>query len=131
MPSEPEFADIGAERLAGRRGASPARRSTPLLAPCDAGADRARAGAAHGPTALYAFNDEFALAAIEAGFDAGDRIGTDDSAAARRTKLTTIRLGDPSHWERIVARLHATIEGEPDDTAALIERPRLVPGATT
>ena len=54
--------------------------------------------------------------------------GSPSIAAWRRA---TIRLGDPSMWGRIVARLQAAIEGEPDDTSALSERPRLVPGATT
>ena len=127
MPTEPEFADIGAERLEGARRV-PGVTIHPVFAPCDAAEIAPRLP--QGPTALYAFNDEFALAAIEAGFDQAI-IGTDDSAAARRTKLTTIRLGDPSMWGRIVARLQAAIEGEPDDTSALSERPRLVPGATT
>jgi len=127
MPTEPEFADIGAERLQGARRV-PGVTIHPVFAPCDAAEIAPRLP--QGPTALYAFNDEFALAAIEAGFDQAI-IGTDDSAAARRTKLTTIRLGDPSMWGRIVARLQAAIEGEPDDTSALSERPRLVPGATT
>jgi hypothetical protein len=58
-------------------------------------------------------------------------IGTDDSAAARRTRLTTIALGDPAHWRLIVARLHATIEGEPEDRSAIAAIPKVVPGATT
>ncbi|WP_053227668.1 LacI family DNA-binding transcriptional regulator [Solirubrobacter soli] len=127
MPTEPEFTEIGAERLEGARRIEGVT-IHPVLAPCDA--ESIAAKLPDGPTALYAFNDEFALAAIEAGFDKAI-IGTDDSAAARRTKLTTVRLGDPSHWGRIVARLHATIEGEPDDRSALSERPRVVEGATT
>jgi DNA-binding LacI/PurR family transcriptional regulator len=126
MPTEPEFAQIGAERLEGARRV-PGVTIHPLLAPCDA--DRIAAQLPDGPTALYAFNDEFALAAIEAGFDKAI-IGTDDSAAARRTKLTTIRLGDPSQWVRIVARLHAAIEGEGDDRSPFAERPRVVERAT-
>jgi DNA-binding LacI/PurR family transcriptional regulator len=125
MPTEPEFAGIGAERLGGARRV-PGVTIRPVLAPCDA----ARIALPAGPTALYAFNDEFALAAIEAGFELAI-IGTDDSAAARRTKLTTIRLGDPGQWVRIVAHLHAAIEGGPDAVTAFAERPRLVPGATT
>ena len=133
MPSEPEFASIGAERLKGARSVAGATVHA-VHAHCDAGeiAAALEPALAHGPTALYAFNDEFALAAIEA---LGDRapavIGTDHSAAARRTKLTTIALGDPSHWRLIVERLHATIEGEPDDRSAIAERPKVVPGATT
>ena len=89
------------------------------------------------PTALYAFNDDFALEAIEAlqasGHDVpGDVavIGCDDSAAARRTKMTTIRLGDPARWAFIVEQLHALIEGA-SDPAPIVATPRLVPGTTT
>jgi DNA-binding LacI/PurR family transcriptional regulator len=125
MPTEPGLAEIGAERLKGAQRV-PDVTIHPVLAPCDA----ARIHLPAGPTALYAFNDEFALAAIEAGF-AGAIIGTDDSAAARRTKLTTVRLGDPAQWERIVARMHATIEGAEDERGAIRERPTVVQGDTT
>jgi DNA-binding LacI/PurR family transcriptional regulator len=125
MPTEPEFAAIGAERLEGARRV-PGVTIRPVLAPCDA----ERIVLPRGPTALYAFNDEFALAAIDAGFEQAI-IGTDDSAAARRTKLTTVRLGDPSQWERIVAHLHAAIEGSPDGAETFASSPRVVPGATT
>jgi DNA-binding LacI/PurR family transcriptional regulator len=125
MPTEPEFAEIGAERLKGAQRVTDVRVHA-VLAPCDATQIRLP----DGPTALYAFNDEYALAAIEAGFDKAI-IGTDDSAAARRTRLTTVRLGEPAHWESIVARLHATIEGREDDRSAILERPTVVERATT
>jgi DNA-binding LacI/PurR family transcriptional regulator len=74
----------------------------------------------------------FALAAITA---LGGRemavIGTDDSAVARRTKLTTVALGHPRHWTAIVSRLHAAIEGGRDDRSPIAERPHVVQGATT
>ena len=57
-------------------------------------------------------------------------IGCDDSAAARRTQLTSIALGDPRHWQTFVARLQAMIDGS-DDRSPIIERPKVVAGATT
>jgi DNA-binding LacI/PurR family transcriptional regulator len=127
MPTEPEFAELGAQRLEGARRVDGVT-IHPLFAACDAESIKARLP--DGPTALYAFNDDFALAALEAGFERAI-IGTDDSAAARRTKLTTVRLGDPSQWERIVAHLHVAIEGAPDAVEAFAARPRVVDGATT
>jgi DNA-binding LacI/PurR family transcriptional regulator len=130
MPSEPEFEAIGAERLKGAQAVDGAH-VRGVRARCDA-SEIAQALDGVEATALYAFNDDFALAAIEA--LAGRPmavIGTDDSAAARRTTLTTIRLGDPAHWHAIAARLHAAIDGADDDLGAIAERPRVVPGSTT
>jgi DNA-binding LacI/PurR family transcriptional regulator len=130
MPSEPEFAAIAAERLKGAQ-AVPGARVRGVRARCDV-EEIARALEGVEATALYAFNDDFALAAIEAlAGRAMAVIGTDDSAAARRTPLTTIRLGDPAHWRVIVSRLHTAIEGDEDDLSPIAERPRLVPGSTT
>jgi DNA-binding LacI/PurR family transcriptional regulator len=136
MPSEPEFATIAADRLRGAEAVATAHGATVFTV--HAPLDPAAIGAAlepvlpSAPTALYAFNDEFALAAIAA---LGGRemavIGTDDSAVARRTKLTTVALGHPSHWTAIVSRLHETIEGSNDDRSPIKERPRVVHGATT
>jgi DNA-binding LacI/PurR family transcriptional regulator len=133
MPSEPEFEAIGAERLKGAL-SLPGATVHPVHAHCDATeiAAALEPVLAEGPTALCAFNDEFALAAIEAlGSTRLAIIGTDDSAAARRTKLTSIALGDPTHWRLIVDRLQAEIEGEPGDLSPIVERPKVVPGATT
>jgi DNA-binding LacI/PurR family transcriptional regulator len=141
MPSEPHFAAIGADRLRGAQATAQAHGAT--LHAVEAIGSMAAVGRALAPvlplnpTALYAFNDDFAFAAIEAlgasGYEVpGDVavIGCDDSAAARRTRMTTIRLGDPRSWELIVERLHALIEGG-EDRSPLVERPRLVPGTTT
>src|SRR4051794_18101081 len=54
MPTEPEFAAIGAERLEGARRVAGVTVHT-ALAPCDAAQVAARLP--DGPTALYAFND--------------------------------------------------------------------------
>jgi DNA-binding LacI/PurR family transcriptional regulator len=141
VPSEPQFAAIGVERLRGAQATAETHGAT--LQAVEATCAMADIGRALGPvlpsnpTALYAFNDDFAFAAIEA-LEASGRavprdvavIGCDDSAAARRTQITTIRLGDPRRWELIVERLHALIEGG-DDRSPIAERPRRVPGTTT
>ena len=86
---------------------------------------------------MYAFNDEYAFFAIEALEASGHEVpgdvavmGCDDSAAARRTKLTTIALGDPHRWELVGERLHALIEGAEDRTP-IFGTPSVVPGVTT
>jgi DNA-binding LacI/PurR family transcriptional regulator len=141
VPSEAHFAAIGADRLRGAQTIAAVHGATlhAVEATC-AMADIGRALAPvlpYNPTALYAFNDDFAFAAIEAleasGHDVpGDVavIGCDDSAAARRTKLTTISLGDPASWEHVVRQLHAQIE-RGERNALITGRPRLVVGATT
>jgi DNA-binding LacI/PurR family transcriptional regulator len=141
VPSEPQFTAIGAERLRGARAVASAHGVT--LHAVDAACSMADVGRALAPvlplnpTALYAFNDDYAFAAIEALEASGHEvpgdvavIGCDDSAAARRTKMTTIALGDPRRWEQYVERLHALIEGA-DDRTPMGDPPRLVPGSTT
>jgi DNA-binding LacI/PurR family transcriptional regulator len=141
VPSEPHFAGIGADRLRGAQTVAAVHGATlhAVEATCSM-ADIGRALAPvlpHNPTALYAFNDDYAFAAIEALESSGHEvptdiavIGCDDSAAARRTKLTTISLGDPSSWGQIASQLHDLIEGG-EVQPPVLGRPRLVPGATT
>jgi DNA-binding LacI/PurR family transcriptional regulator len=129
VPSEPELAGLAADRLRGAHATAHAHGATliPVRAACDAHAV-ARAlepALAAGVSAVYAFNDEYALAALEA---LGERlavIGCDDSAAARRSRLTSIRLADARGWHDVVARLHALIEGG-DDRSPMIRRPAVV-----
>jgi DNA-binding LacI/PurR family transcriptional regulator len=141
VPSEPEFAAIGADRLRGAQAVATAHGAT--LHCAEATCSAAEIGQAlapilpSNPTALYAFNDEYAFGALDALETSGHEvpgdvalIGCDDSVAARRAKLTTIALGDPRNWQVFGARLHALIEGV-DDRTPMVERPRLVPGATT
>ena len=141
VPGEPKFAALGAERLRGaqRRAAAHGATVLPVHAECSAvDLARALAPALRGPaTALYAFNDDFALGAIEVLTEAGLSvpgdvavIGTDDSTAARRTKLTTITLGHPSHWETYVARLQEMIAGG-EDTSPISRPPTVIAGTTT
>jgi DNA-binding LacI/PurR family transcriptional regulator len=141
VPSEPHFAAIGADRLRGAQTVATVHGATlhAIEATCSM-ADIGRALAPvlpHNPTALYAFNDDYAFAAIEALESSAHEvpadiavIGCDDSAAARRTKLTTISLGDPSSWEQIAGQLHGLIEGG-EVQPPIMARPRLVLGATT
>ena len=141
VPSEPVFAELGADRLQGAQARAKAHGITlhAVEAACSA-QDIGRALAPvldANPTALYAFNDEYAFFAIEALEASGHEvpgdvavIGCDDSAAARRTKLTTIALGDPHRWELVGERLHALIEGAEDRTP-IFGTPSVVPGITT
>jgi DNA-binding LacI/PurR family transcriptional regulator len=91
-----------------------------------------------GPSAVYAFNDEYALAAIaalaEAGVAVPDRvavIGCDDSPAARliRPRLTTIRMVDDALWAELADVLHAMVEG--GEGRSVVALPRVVQGETT
>lgn len=90
-------------------------------------------------TAIYAFNDELALVALEVlrghGVTVPDRIaviGCDDSPAAERVRprLTTVRFDDHGRWREIAGHLHAMISGReyPDSTAS---EPLVVAGETT
>ena len=91
-----------------------------------------------GASAVYAFNDEHALAAIaalaEAGVGVPDRvavIGCDDSPAARliRPRLTTIRMVDDALWAELADVLHAMVEG--GEGRSVVALPRVVQGETT
>ncbi len=71
-------------------------------------------------TAIYAFNDEQALLALEVLRDRGVSlpvemalIGCDDSPAAEqiRPRLTTVRFDDHGRWREIAGHLHAMISG--------------------
>jgi len=140
-PSEPHFAAVGADRLRGARAvaASCGASLHVVEATCsmdDIGHAIAPVLSAN-PTALYAFDDDFAFEAIEALKATGHSvpgdvavIGCDNSAAARRTKLTTVELSEPRRWELIVERLHAQAEGA-DDRTPITGRPTLIRGVTT
>jgi DNA-binding LacI/PurR family transcriptional regulator len=135
MPTEPQFVALGAERLRGAQAYADAHGVSvyALHVPCDPGAIAAALADVEPqrPTALYAFNDDFAVAALEA-LDGAEVavIGTDDSDAARRVGLTTVAFGAPDHWKRIAARLLETIESGADDRSALLERPRVIQRAS-
>ena len=84
-------------------------------------------------TAVYAFNDEYALNALDALPAGVALIGTDDSPAARLShpRLTTIALVQNPDWQRLAERLHALIEDEDADASPIVVQPTLVSGATT
>ena len=141
MPSEPNFEALGDARLSGAQAATEAQGATLTGVRAALTVESIVAALnpvlAQNPTALYAFNDDYAFVAIDAlratGHDVpGDVavIGTDHSAQARRTGLTTISLGDPRSWVEVVARLQETIDGA-DDRTPLPQRSRVVPGKTT
>lgn len=91
-------------------------------------------------TAIYAFNDEQALAALEVLRDCGVAIpdemaliGCDDSPAAERVRprLTTVRFDEHGRWREIARHLHAMISGEGDYPQMTASDPAVVAGQTT
>jgi DNA-binding LacI/PurR family transcriptional regulator len=118
MPSEPQLQALAQQRLAGAREAAAALGVT--LTDGEA-------------TAVYAFNDEYALNALDGLPDGVALIGTDDSPAARLShpRLTTIALVQTEAWERLARRLHALIEDEHADASPIVVAPTLIQGATT
>ena len=134
------FAELGADRLHGAQARAEAHGTTlhAVEAACSA-EDIGRALAPvldANPTALYAFNDEYAFFAIEALEASGHEvpgdvavIGCDDSAAARRTKLTTIALGDPRRWELVGERSARADRGRRGPHADLRRRRRWCPAS--
>ncbi len=141
LPGEPHFAAIGADRVRGAQAVASSRGVSLQVVEATCSMDDIGKAIAPvlpaKPTALYAFNDEFALEAIDALKATGRSvprdvavIGCDNSAAARRRKLTTVELSEPHRWDVIVERLHAQAEGAEDRTP-ITGRPTLVRGATT
>ncbi len=140
-PALPGVGALGEERLAGA--AEAAAEHGVALEVLHTGADVEDAAAAivpavtaaGGPTAVFAFNDEHALAAMaalaDAGVDVPGRVavvGCDDSPAARlnRPRLTTVRLIDDALWVELAAVLHAMIEG--GDGESVVARPVVIAG---
>ena len=91
-------------------------------------------------TAIYAFNDEQALVALEVLRDRGVAlpaemalIGCDDSPAAEqiRPRLTTVRFDDHGRWREIARDLHAMISGDGEHPAMTASEPTVVLGQTT
>ncbi len=91
-------------------------------------------------TAIYAFNDEQALAALEVLRDRGVAIpgemaliGCDDSPAAGRVRprLTTVRFDEHGRWREIAGHLHAMISGDGPYPQVTASQPAVVAGETT
>jgi DNA-binding LacI/PurR family transcriptional regulator len=140
MPAGELLADVATGRLAGARAASRARGVRLAVLRCAFDPEAIRAALARRPaaTALYAFNDEMALAAIAALADLGRSvpadvavIGCDDSPAARllRPRLTTMRLTTPDRWRSVARVVHQMVEG--GEPRSIVDAPELVAGATS
>jgi DNA-binding LacI/PurR family transcriptional regulator len=146
MPDDAALRLLAEQRLSGARDASaendvalraleiPLRRDAiaPVLA--------AELGRADGATAIYAFNDELALVALELMREReiavpGQMaiIGCDDSPAAERIRprLTTLRFDEHGRWREIAGHLHAMISGEGGAPRATVSEPAVVLGETT
>jgi DNA-binding LacI/PurR family transcriptional regulator len=91
-------------------------------------------------TAIYGFNDELALVALELLRERDVSlpeqmaiIGCDDSAAAERIRprLTTLRFDEHGRWREIAGHLHAMISGEGPHPNVLVSEPAVVLGDTT
>ena len=91
-------------------------------------------------TAIYAFNDEQALVALEVLRDRGVSIpgrmaliGCDDSPAAERVRprLTTMRFDEHGRWREIAGHLHAMISGQGRYPKMTASDPAVVLGQTT
>ncbi len=91
-------------------------------------------------TAIYAFNDELALVALDVLRDRGLAvpgdmavIGCDDSPAAERARprLSTVRFDHHGRWREIARHLHNIILGADPHPAVIASEPAVVPGQTT
>jgi DNA-binding LacI/PurR family transcriptional regulator len=91
-------------------------------------------------TAIYAFNDELALVALELlrerEISLPDQIaliGCDDSPAAERIRprLTTVRFDERGRWREIAGHLHAMISGAGRPPKLTVSEPAVVLGDTT
>ncbi len=158
MPEEAALRNLADERLSGARAAADEHgvelRSVEVAMQRDAiarvlAAELARPSRA---SAIYAFNDELALVALEllrereiSLPDQVALIGCDDSPAAERTRprLTTIRFDQHGRWREIAEHLHTMISlagetgsgakrrsrGRPPDVT--VSEPAVVLGETT
>jgi DNA-binding LacI/PurR family transcriptional regulator len=146
MPAEQDLRQLAQERLSGAAAAADecgvSLRSVTLAIRRDS-IERALAGEldrAERATAIYAFNDEQALVALEVLRDRGVAIpgemaliGCDDSAAAERVRprLTTVRFDEHGRWREIAGHLHTMISGEPGYPDATVSDPAVIEGETT
>ena len=113
VPSEPEFAAIGAGRLEGARATAAARGATVIAVHAACEPDEIAAALApvldQRPTALYAFNDEYALAALDVlpDGDGGDRHRRQRAGPAHAADLDRARRpGALGGVRRAAARDH-------------------------
>jgi DNA-binding LacI/PurR family transcriptional regulator len=146
MPEEKVLRELAEERLSGAREAAgehdvalrsvevPVRRDAIGQVLTD---ELGRSGRA---TAIYAFNDELALVALEllrereiSLPDQMALIGCDDSPAAKqiRPRLTTLRFDEHGRWREIAGHLHAMISGRGRPPKTTVSEPAVVLGDTT
>lgn len=146
MPDEAALRDLAAERMAGAHTAAGehdvALRSVEIPMRRDA-VGRVltnELGRDDRTTAIYAFNDELALVALELlrerDISLPDQIaliGCDDSPAAEhvRPRLTTVRFDAHGRWREIARHLHEMISGEPYPPKVMLPEPAVVLGDTT
>jgi DNA-binding LacI/PurR family transcriptional regulator len=146
MPDDPVLRGLAEERLSGAREAAGehavALRSVEVPVRRDAINQvlTSELGPSGQATAIYAFNDELALVALELlrerGVSLPDQmalIGCDDSPAAQliRPRLTTLRFDAHGRWREIAGYLHAMISGEGRVPEMTISEPAVVLGDTT
>jgi DNA-binding LacI/PurR family transcriptional regulator len=146
MPDEVALRELAAERLSGAAAAAaehevalrsaevPVRRN--VIGEVLTG-ELGRPGRV---TAIYAFNDELALVALELmrerDISLPDQmalIGCDDSPAAEliRPRLTTLRFDRHGRWREIAGHLDAMISGEGSVPTTTVSEPSVVLGDTT
>jgi DNA-binding LacI/PurR family transcriptional regulator len=146
MPEETVLRGLAQERLSGARAAAdehdlalrsvevPIRREAISRLLTNELSRRGRA------TAIYAFNDELALVALEllrereiSLPDQMALIGCDDSPAAERIRprLTTLRFDEHGRWREIAGHLHAMISGDGRPPKVTVAEPAVVLGDTT
>jgi DNA-binding LacI/PurR family transcriptional regulator len=146
MPDDAALRWLAEQRLSGAREAAAehevALRSleTPLRREAIGRVLAAELGRPDGATAVYAFNDELALVALEllrereiSLPDQMALIGCDDSPAAERIRprLTTLRFDEHGRWREIADHLHAMISGEGGTPRTTVSEPAVVLGETT
>jgi len=146
MPEETVLRGLAAERLSGAREAAAehdvALRSVEVPVRRDAINEvlTRELGRSARATAIYAFNDELALVALELlrerEISLPDQIaliGCDDSPAAERSRprLTTLRFDAHGRWREIAGHLHAMISGEGRAPDVTVSEPAVVLGDTT
>lgn len=146
MPDEDVLRDLATERLSGAKALARARKialrcaTLPVRREAIQSVIATDLERAERATAIYAFNDELVLVALDVLRDRGlvlpddmALIGCDDSPAAERARprLSTMRFDDHGRWREIAHRLHDMISGADPQPAAIASEPAVVTGDTT
>ncbi len=146
MPDEAPLRGLADERMSGARTAAAEHDVVLTSAELPVGREAigrvltSELGRSNRATAIYAFNDELALVALEllrereiSLPDQMALIGCDDSPAAERIRprLTTLRFDEHGRWREIAGHLHAMISGEGRTPQVTMSEPAVVLGETT